>query len=647
MKLLTIALSSLLCLPIATRAQTPRTVAVNALMVVRMADKYHAAPRPFDAAFSEAFFQQFLEGLDGAHFLFLRGDLSRLEPFRLHLDQQVMREKTDFLDLVAAIYKERIRQAESLVAIISEAPVKQTYTYKGELPEDTTAPLNLGGMRTKLTMLMTNAEMTYLQRDLDSGWKDTEPKERRRVRDLIRRNIQGLTQGPGGLSATLEWLYCNALATCFDPHTEFLSSTLKEQFEGELGAKRFVFGFALKEEATGVFIDGLQAGSPAFRTGLFSKGDQLVSVQWTGKEPIDLTGATLEEVNAILDASNHDQATFTIKKADGSARQVSIGKEEALEEGLELEKVKGWVLKGAQNIGYISLPAFYTDWDSRGGVEKGCAEDIAKEILELKRENIQGLILDLRYNGGGSLGEAIDLAGLFIDAGPLAQTTDKDGKPATLRDVNRGTVFDGPLILLVNGYSASASEVIAGSLQDYNRALIVGTPTYGKATAQVILPLDTNIDLDGQAPMHPSDNFLKITVSRLYRVTGASVQALGVQPDVTLPLPEGTVVRREADHPRALPNTTIAPNKYYRPYPPIAKADLQAVITNMESQGLFKEGKHTASFVMTGLADEQKWLNADPLLKTTTDQIMQALQGDPYMEAAYRVACQMHKKPSE
>lgn len=630
--------------PLIPMAQTPRQVAVDAFMVTRMAEKFHAQPRPLDGAFSAIFFGQFLHELDGDHFLFLRGDLGRLEPFRSTLDRQVRDQRTDFLDLVITLYRERIREADSLVDLIGAVPLKQTYKYKGDVPEDTTAPLNLSGMRTKLAALMGEAEMAYLQRDLDSGWHDTEVKERRRVRDMIRRNIRGMTQGPGGLVQALELQYCSSLASCYDPHTEFFSATEKEQFEQALGGRRFIFGFAMKEQGNGVFIDRVQAGSPAFRAGVFSKGDQLTSVQWAGKEPIDLTDATLEEVNTLLDASNHDEATFTVRKADGTLRQVSLSKEEAPEEGLQLDRVKGWVLSGAQNIGYISLPAFYTDWDSRSGEEKGCAEDIAKEILELKKGNITGLILDLRYNGGGSLDEAIELAGLFIDAGPLAQARDQDGKPYVLRDVNRGTVFDGPLILLVNGYSASASEVIAGSLQDYNRALIVGTPTYGKASAQVILPLDTNISLGDAATLKPGSSFLKLTVSRLYRVTGASVQATGVQPDVLLPVPEGAVFRREADEPLALRPSSVDPNKYYRPYPPMSKAPLQTLASNAQGEGLFKSGTtHAPSFIMASPADEQKWLDADPVLKTASEQIRQALQEDPYLEVAFRLACQMHK----
>jgi carboxyl-terminal processing protease len=633
----------MLC-PLFPMAQAPRAVATDAFMVARMAEKYHAQPRALDGAFSAIFFERFLHELDGEYFLFLQGDLIRLEPFHHTLDRQVREQRTDFLDLVTGIYRVRIREADSLVDLISAIPLKETYTYKGE---DTTAPLNLGGMRAKLAALMGAAERSYLARDLDSGWRDTEPKERRRVRDIVRRNIRLMTQRPGGLTRALELLYCNTLASCYDPHTEFFSATEKEQFEQALGGRKFVFGIAMKEQGNGVFIDRVQAGSPAFRTGVFSKGDQLTSVQWAGKEAIDLTDATLDEVNTLLDVSNHDAATFTVKKADGTVRQVSMSKEEAPEEGLSLDRVKGWVLKGAQNIGYISLPAFYTDWDGQSGEEKGCADDIAAEVLELKKEHIQGLILDLRYNGGGSLDESIELAGLFIDAGPLAQTEDQEGKPHVLLDVNRGTVFDGPLILLVNGYSASASEVIAGSLQDYNRALIVGTPTYGKATAQVVLPLDTNISLREAPPVSEGGNFLKLTVSRLYRVTGASVQATGVQPDILLPAPAGAVFHREADEPTALAPSTVAPNKYYKPYPPIAKTDLQTLVAGMEAEGLFQKGTHTPTFTMTSPADEQKWLEADPLLKTTTEQIKQALEEDPYLEAAFRVACQMHKNSSE
>src|SRR6185295_15214954 len=201
-----------------------------------------------------------------------------------------------------------------------------------------------------------------------------------------------------------------------------------------------------------------------------------------------------------------------IKKADGSERSVSLWKEKR-EEDDDDNKVKSFLLKGSKTIGFLSLPAFYEDWENEKGIN-GCANDVAKEILKLKKESIEGLILDLRYNGGGSMQEAVELAGIFVDAGPVGQYKTREAKVYTLKDVNRGTIYDGPLMVLVNGYSASASEMVAGTLQDYNRAVIVGSPTYGKATAQVVLPMDTTINPGDDNKNKKAASDLKVTVSQ-------------------------------------------------------------------------------------------------------------------------------------
>ena len=230
-------------------------------------------------------------------------------------------------------------------------------------------------------------------------------------------------------------------------------------------------------------------------------------------------------------------------------------------------KVRSFILKGDHRIGFISLPAFYTDWNGEEGGSNGCADDVAKEIIKLKKENIEGLILDLRYNGGGSMLEAIALAGIFIDSGPVGMTRDKEGKIYTMKDVNRGSVYDGPLILLINGFTASASEMLAGTLQDYHRALIVGSPSFGKATAQVVLPLDTLFDEKHMDRMKTADNFIKITIERLFRVNGTSAQQTGVIPDIFLDDFSETQSEREKSLPFSLVNISIDANKYYHPYP--------------------------------------------------------------------------------
>lgn len=641
----------LMVFPLFAIAQKSSQVASDAYMVTRMAEKFHTQPRPLDAAFSAALYRQFLRTLDEQHFLFRQEDVKRMEPFRLTLGDQIKQQRTDFLDLVTSIYRERVRQADSLIDRIAAQPVNLALLDPASGPEDdSTAPLNISGMRAKMATFFGLAVSAYVHQDLDSGKRGAsrrltdslEAVERKKLRDIFKRETDGLTQSPGGLPQALGLLYCNTLASCYDPHTAFFSMTEKEQFEQALGNRKYVFGFALKAGDGGVVIDHVQPGSPAFKAGVLSEGDRLTAVQWSGKDPIDVSDAQPEEVNTLLDASNHDEITLTVKKADGTARQVSLSKEQAGGEEEE-SKVRGLILKGTQNIGYISLPAFYTDWDNPGEAIKGCAEDVAKEVLELKKENIGGLILDLRYNGGGSLQEAVDLVGLFIDAGPVAQVRARDEKPYVLKDFNRGTVYDGPLILLVNGYSASASELIAGSLQDYNRAVIVGTPTYGKATAQVVLPLDTNIDLQSQQTFKPAESFLKLTVERLYRVDGTSAQGTGVQPDILLPVPTGAVFQRESASPFALAATRIDANKYYRPYPPLPIADLQQFAGGLLRADTSAKSGSSPSFTMSYPTYEQKWLGTDALLKTENEEMEEALKGDVYLEIAYRVACRMNK----
>ena len=250
-------------------------------------------------------------------------------------------------------------------------------------------------------------------------------------------------------------------------------------------------------------------------------------------------------------------------------------------------KVKSFILKGENTVGYIYLPAFYQDWESTNEGLNGCANDVGREIIKLKKENINGLIIDVRYNGGGSVNEATELAGIFIDAGPVAQEKERDAKVNTLKDINRGTVYDGPLVVMVNGQSASASELLAGTLQDYNRAVIVGSPTYGKATMQVVLPMDTTVTRETITQKH-TENYLKVTVAKLYRVTGTTAQFKGVKPDIIIPDILDAYTTKEADEPNALKPTTIAANRYYTPYTPMPlKTSLQGIQNSVDTGKYF------------------------------------------------------------
>jgi carboxyl-terminal processing protease len=284
-------------------------------------------------------------------------------------------------------------------------------------------------------------------------------------------------------------------------------------------------------------------------------------------------------VEAILHEADKKELEFTVRKANGEVRSVRLFKVKIRSDE---NAVKGYILKGAKKIGYISLPSFYTDWGTNTPL--GCANDVAREIVKLEQEHIEGLVLDLRFNGGGSVREAIDLAGIFIDEGPLSIYRSRNQKPLLLKDMNRGTAYDGPLVVLVNGLSASASELFAGIIQNYNRGMIVGSPTYGKATGQEILPLDTIFSFTDlfasrqQASRSERKNFgfVKVTVEQFYNLHNGTHQKTGIQPDLKLPEPFYFGQYREALLPYALPADSVKKTVYYNPLPALPLSKLVA-----------------------------------------------------------------------
>ncbi len=569
-------------------SQPANSAATDAFIITRMVDKFHVQPRTLNDSLSADFFNQFLEQLDEDHIYFNKEDVNQFSAYKLQLDDEIKQKKNDFLKLVISVYSKRLQQADTMIDNIAQKHFNYLLPEKFTVAEDSSYPADIASMHNKLYKKMkldvlhdllelndniSQKNTARLKQILDSAQTVFQKK----TQSVYKRNIARITQAPGGVEQFVANEYCKALAVCFDPHTEFFPLTEEENFESELGNQRFRFGFAIKEDdAGGVLINGLEPGSPAFKCGVLNKGDKFQTLQWEGQSAIDVSDADAREVSEIFSQSNHDKITITVKKADGTLRTVTLIKEET--DADDDNKVKSFLLKGIKTIGYISLPAFYNNWEDENTGDNGCANDVAKEILKLKKENISGLILDLRYNGGGSIDEAVELTGIFIDAGPVQQIkTRSEEKIITLKDVNRGTIYDGPLLVLVNGYSASASEIVAGALQDYHRALIVGSPTYGKATGQIVLPLDTTVDLEKYNGQQQAANYLKITTDKLYRINGTTAQFTGIKPDIILPDFLEADPQRESDDPHALKPTTIDANKYYMPYPPLPVSTLQSL----------------------------------------------------------------------
>jgi len=677
-----LAIACCVLLSFAGQAQPFQKAADNALVITRMAAKFHFAPVPLNDSFSVQVFNAFLQQADPEKVYFTQTDIDQLSTNKTTLYQQIQLRQTGFVALAAGLYSQRVKQVDSLLKVICSKPFSFSASETLTMAEVKSYPANLAAQRTKLykivkkmvldNLLQGNDSITTLSPAALTRYTDSlEPLARGRVRSLLSRTFNRAQQLPGGTNQQTANYYCKAIATSFDPHTAFMPLTEKENFEAQLGNKRMVFGFGLDENDKGeAVIDELLPGSPAFKSGQFNKGDKIISVQWVGKEKMDVSDAGLQEIYELIRASNQEELVFTVRKPDGTTRQVPLVKEAV--DPADEERVKSFVLKGAKTIGYISLPAFYEDWEDEGGAgANGCANDVAREIVKLKKEKIDGLVLDLRYNGGGSLAEAVALSGIFIDGGPVEQIKTREAKVITLKDGNRGTIYDGPLVVMVNGYSASASEMVAGTLQDYNRAIVVGSPTYGKATAQAVFPMDTTMKLDDDPSTKKADSYLKITTAQIFRVNGKTAQESGVLPDVLLPDLLQVEGERETDNPMVLKAGLIEANKYYKPYAPLplqkaAEAGKLAVQQNPYLQSLQqyidreRADKNTRTLSLA-LAENIARLKARqsvqkpaidtssalftisslPLpgaLPTNTDEVWgNLLLADPYVASVYRI----------
>jgi len=610
-------------------AQVTRISADAAFTIIRMAEIYHVQPRAVDKTFSSDLFSQMIRALDADKIYFNGEDLRQLDKWQYTLDNQLQARKEDFLKQLIIIYTKKVNRTDSVLDVLSKAKfdlkLNETYTVSEDsnfAPNEELRAIKLYKLvkRNIIETLVDVYEEDTAKRNIPAF--ELEPNARKKVCHAFKRDIQRIRQTNNGLPGFVCNAWCESVASCYDPHTEFFSPGKKEEFQGELGDKQLQFGFSLGEGKDATEITRLKPGSPAYKSGLIHEGDQILALQWEGNDEVDVSDASTEEVNAFISGDHGKSLTLTLKKSDGTTRKVTLQREKATLDD-DNSKVRSFILKGDHRVGFISLPAFYTDWNGEEGGNNGCADDVAKEIIKLKKENIEGLILDLRYNGGGSMLEAIALAGIFIDAGPVGMTRDKEGKIYTMKDVNRGSVYDGPLILLINGFTASASEMLAGTLQDYHRALIVGSPSFGKATAQVVLPLDTMFDEKHVERMKTADNFIKITVERLFRVNGTSAQRTGVIPDIFLPDFSETQSEREKSLPFSLPNISIEANKYYHPYGTITIDPLKSFSKSFSDTSRFfisfnnyldilmrVQTAHDQVLVLNRMMEESKQVNA-------------------------------------
>ncbi len=511
----------------------------------RFLEQNHYLPIKWNDTSSAMLYKKWMDKLDEEKLIFTQSEMAILETYKTKLDDEFTLKTNagDFFNRSTALYKASLKRTDSVLKVLLAKPFDfskpDNITWPFTAYAQSVAELSQRWQRfLKWRVLENMADFLSdggktISETLPADFAVLEKRAREKAKKQQSSFVDELLKTPEQFKTEMEDDYLDAIAWCYDPHTTYMSMKAKKEFDTEMSASEYSAGFELEENDKGDLAIGfLQPGGSAWRSGQLHTGDQLIKVKRDGIEKDIAEIDDDEELDKLLGGNNQADLEVTVKTAAGELKTVKLSKEKIDdEEGI----VKSYVLHGNKNIGYINLPGFYSREDETADEKDikydGSANDVSKEIVKLRKDTIAGLILDLRYNGGGSMWEAMQLSGIFIDIGPVASVKEKDGKVRFLKDPNRGTIYDGPLMVLINGASASASEFVSAVLQDYNRAIIVGGTTYGKGTAQIVLPMDT-------LPFSKNktyEDFVKVTQKKFYRVNGSTTQWKGVVPDIELP----------------------------------------------------------------------------------------------------------------
>ncbi len=533
-------------------------------------NKIHLEPQTLNDEFSLRVFREFLFQLDPEQQYLSREDSTVLAVYSLEIDDQLRSGTCRIIATSTEMLRARIQSTQRYVDSTLNRPLNYKVAEsiavmgKEEPLTNRSAQRQLMLKELKFEILSKASRLARAEEgNVDANrLLSFEVPARQSVRKRYWSAADRLLNSEKGLETFVNLAFQRAICQSFDPHTEYFTDGEMEAFEREIRPVELAFGIDLGVNRMGEpIVQRMLPGGPAWRSKELTEGDVLVSMKAGTSSTVDFADLEIQEILSRIDNPDIQQAEFKIRKADGRWKTISLTKEKI--ENVE-NLISSFVLEGEVKFGYVALPGFYTSPDEGRG--HGCAGDIAKEIIKLKREKIQGLILDLRFNGGGSVMEALELAGIFLDAGPVASMERRGEPPLTLRDDRRGSAYDGPLLIMVNAFSASASELVSAALQDYHRAVVMGCSTYGKATGQTIIPVGAGVNRNG---------FAKVTIDRINRVTGKSLQLTGVQPDIRLPEITEVMGEREALLRNPIQPRDLTRKIYYTPLPDLPVDDLR------------------------------------------------------------------------
>lgn len=545
-------------------------------LMLQSLDHAHFKPQVIDDSFSKKLYKLYIKRLDYNKKFLLQSDIDQLSKYEVDLDNQAQTATFDFLDLSDKLYAMRVAEAEAYYKELLEKPFNYKIDESIETDFDKmTYAKSAADLKDEWRKWMKLQVLSRISDQLELQEKATEKKDtivkvksfneiESDARTKVKKQFEDFFANIKKQDKNERMaLYFNAFANVYDPHTEFFPPKQKQDFDMMMSGQLEGIGATLQEKDGFVRINSLVPGSPSYRNGKIKVGDLIIKVAQGSQEPVDVVGKKIDDVIKLIRGKKGTEVRLTLKKIDGAIETVSLIRDVIV---FEDTYAKSAIINvDGATLGYIKLPSFYAPVDNKG---RQSSIDVQLELEKLKAQKVQGIILDLRNNGGGSLKDVVDMSGYFIKQGPIVQVKSKETSPSILEDLDPNIVYDGPLAVMINSNSASASEILAAAMQDYKRAVIVGTNSFGKGTVQRFITLDDYLN-PVYSSLKPLGS-LKLTIQKFYRINGSTTQLKGVKPDITIPdlyeyLDKG---EKEQDYPLSVDEISpLSFSAYEKPLP--------------------------------------------------------------------------------
>lgn len=553
----------LLLVSIIGYGQTDKTFCETLQSINTLIQQEHYNAKKVDDSLSVYVFNTFLDKLDENNSIFIASDIDFLKKHQYKIDDYITTNNCEFINDFYTIYKIAVNRLNLVIESIKNEPFPYSINdklsfSKKKLPY-LTSEKDLKYLYKKSILFLTLKDVALTSTNKDSLVKvfnTTVNAAKIKTLDKYSCKSNKLNISQNDFYTQFFSVFCSY----FDPHTDFFTKTDKSTFLSSVSADNLTFGMDVSlNDDDEIIVNQILPGSDAYFSKKIEVEDQILKIKYQ-KEEFSIACSNIKKINEIFSSNDYKNVEFTLRKKSGQLYSVNLTKKVMKD---YQNNVFSYILeKDNHKTGYIKIPSFYSTFENG---KTNVSDDVVKEIFKLKNDKIDNLIIDLENNGGGSMEEAIKLCGQFIDVGPLSILNDKLNKKEIIKDYNRGTLYNGKMAVIINGFSASASEFFANAMQDYNRAIVVGSKSMGKASMQRIVPLKNN-----------NDGFVKLTIEKFYRITGKSNQTIGVTPDIIIENLFEKQMPSEKDYPTALKNDTISMNLKYTKIP-LSERDIIAI----------------------------------------------------------------------